>query len=77
MIRADEVYLDLMDFFHSESKMEYLINIVHPQDILDLLDDLENFFNYNEQYEKVSRIKKWRDMMSKHVPPHLFSNHLY
>ena len=75
--QAFQVYLDLKVFFSSESNQNYLTTIIHPRELLLILDELENCFLNVEEFEKCQIVKTWKEKVSSKMSPDQLFDHLY
>lgn len=64
-IEAEHIYNDVTEFFENEDKKDYLLTIVSPENIIEILEEIEKVFIESEDYEKCAIIKVWREKATK------------
>jgi hypothetical protein len=75
--KAKSVFSDMKEFFESEEKQRYLTTIIPPKDVLLVLEELERCFLEIEDYEKCTKIEKWKIKLNRNLPPDVIFDHLY
>ena len=58
---AEHIFGDVMEFFENDDKKDYLMTFVPPENIIEILEEIEKVFVESEDYEKCAIIKKWRE----------------
>jgi hypothetical protein len=60
---ANGVYEDLKEFFETEQKAFYLTTAISTENLEQILDEIQQIFVEEEEFEKCARISKWREQL--------------
>lgn len=60
LAEAEDIFLDMKDFFESPEKLEYLTAIISKDNVDLALKSIEKTFMQHEKYEKCSQVQSWR-----------------
>lgn len=60
---ANGVYEDLKEFFETEQKAFYLTTAISTENLERILDEIQQIFVEEEEFEKCARISKWREQL--------------
>lgn len=62
---ANGVYEDIKEFFETEQKAFYLTTAISTENLEQILDEIQQIFVDEEEFEKCAQISKWREQLKK------------
>ena len=62
---ANSVYEDIREFFETEQKAFYLTTAISTENLEQILDEIQQIFVDEEEFEKCAQISKWREQLKK------------